>query len=171
MTDPIFPSENPYNHSVNYYNEYVQSCSVVPVSVYNQTLYSIVAETSAENSVHMPTEKTAKPMLGRRLFVVFAGAGFLQHLKNLGFKTFSEIIDETYDQIENNKQRWTEAFNQVKFLCNQPYTEISKLITPIVEHNYCRLMNLLSLNNPITDIENLLNQSFNLKVNNVQSKI
>jgi len=110
--------------------------AVMPVQVYNQTAYSIVAETHAKTEVSFFTEKIAKPLLARRLFVVFANYRYLYNLRQLGFQTFDGIIDESYDNIYNNELRWAAAFEQVKQLCQRDQQEVLAMIQPIAEHNY-----------------------------------
>ena len=75
-------------------------------------------------------------MLARRLFVVFAGYKFLYNLRKLGFQTFNGVIDESYDLIEQEQERWSAVFEQVKYLCSMDQQEIYNRIRPIVEHNY-----------------------------------
>jgi hypothetical protein len=50
------------------------------------------------------TEKTAKPIWAKRLFVMFGTPGFLKKLHELGFKTFDHVIDESYDSMLNAQQ-------------------------------------------------------------------
>ena len=79
-------------------------------------------------------------MFAQRLFVVFSCKSYLENLRNLGFKTFSNIIDESYDlEIDDNK-RYAMAFEQVKWLCDQPQEEIYEKLKPIAEHNYNLVM-------------------------------
>ena len=80
-------------------------------------------------------------MLAKRLFVMFSGYKFLQNLQQIGFQTFGNVIDESYDQIPDNQQRWSAAFEQVKKLCNMDQQEVFEKISPVVEHNYSLLMN------------------------------
>jgi hypothetical protein len=131
------------------------SSQIIPVKIYNNTCYSIVAETTARNSYAFYTEKVVKPMLAKRLFVVFAGKHYLKGLKDLGFRTFDGIIDESYDNIEDNEIRWRMAFDQVEFLCNQPQKEILTKIMPIVIHNYRHSLNYNWVRNLNYTIEDL----------------
>jgi hypothetical protein len=110
--------------------------NVVPVDIYNDTCYSIVTETIHISDYVMLTEKTAKPLIAKRLFVMFAGSGYLAHLHRLGFQTFDSVIDESYDLELNDTTRWTRAFEQVEYLCSQPQEIILQKIQPILEHNY-----------------------------------
>lgn len=112
---------------------------IIPVKIFNETVYSIVAETGHLRP-SIPTEKTWKPMIARRLFVMFSNAGFLRDLRNSGFKTFGTIIDESYDDIEDNHERWTRAMQQCEWLCLQDPVEIMQQCNDILEHNYTMVM-------------------------------
>lgn len=124
------------------YDGYLTALShVIPIDTFNSTAYSIIAETDHDNTLSFYSEKTAKALVGRRLFVAFTGYKFLQNLRTLGFKTFDGIIDESYDLIKDDNQRYTQAFEQVKYLCNQPQEIILQQAQPILEHNYDLIMN------------------------------
>jgi len=140
-------SKNSFNHlmssnPINYYNKKnVWIAHVIPFEVYNKSAYTIVTETGYKNGVSFPTEKTAKPILAKRLFITFSGQYFLRSLKSLGFKTFSEIIDESYDLEENNEIRFKKAWCCVEQLLNSSQEYVLEKIKPIVEHNFNHLMN------------------------------
>jgi hypothetical protein len=57
----------------------------------------------------------------------------------MGFQTFDGIIDESYDEVENDWERYAQAMTQVERLCQMPQEAILSAIRPIVEHN-CKLM-------------------------------
>lgn len=126
---------------VTYHGHSVGLYSIIPIDLYNQTAYSIVAETNIDNRITFFTEKIAKPIIARRLFIVFTGWKFLEGLKGLGFRTFNGIIDESYDQIEDNTLRYAEAFKQVEQLCRMDQLEVYKKIKEVTEHNYKVLIN------------------------------
>ena len=79
-------------------------------------------------------------MIARRLFVVFSGWKYLENLRKLGFQTFDNIIDESYDQIFDDKERWAAAFEQVTKLCDMNQAEVLEKISARVEHNYNLVM-------------------------------
>lgn len=140
---------------VRYFGCVLPLSRIIPLSVYNQTAYSIVAETSADNRYTFPTEKIIKPMIARRLFVVFSSVNFLRNLRRLGFRTFDCVIDETYDSIENNQQRWAAAFAQVQKLCDLDQTWVFEQIQPIVEHNYNIAMTTDWNSQPLQEIKKI----------------
>lgn len=107
----------------------------IPIEIYKRSWYSIIAETAAQKS-NFITEKTAKPLFEKRLFVMFGAQGMLSRLHKLGYKTFSDVIDESYDLEPNNIKRWTMAFEQVLKLAKADHQAIYKQIAPILEHNH-----------------------------------
>lgn len=109
---------------------------VIPYKVYNKTSYSLVCETSYQNDFSLFSEKIAKPLLSYRLFIAISGQHYLKNLKSLGFKTFDCVIDESYDNIANDEQRWSHALEQAVWLCDQDFNKVLKKITPILLHNY-----------------------------------
>ena len=126
------------NHSIDkvrYHGQELSVSQIVPTKIYNQTNYSIVAETNAENNFSFPTEKVTKPLMAGRLFVVIAGQHYLRNLRSLGFKTFDSIIDESYDAEPDPKQRWSMAMQQCEWLCQQDPALILEQVKPIVDHN------------------------------------
>jgi hypothetical protein len=125
---------------VRYHGHQCHLSQVIPMTVYNNTAYSIIAETDHDNTLSFFSEKTAKPIIARRLFVVFSGYKFLHNLKAQGFKTFDHVIDESYDLEFDDAKRYSMAFDQVQQLCSQPQQEIYEKIKDVVEHNYQLLM-------------------------------
>jgi len=85
----------------------------VPWNIYQQTYCSIAAESVSSGSMFFMAEKISKPMMAQRPFIVFGIQGYLAHLNRLGYKTFHPYIDESYDLVEDDIQRWTMAFEQV----------------------------------------------------------
>lgn len=128
------------SNTIRYLGQETWISHVVPVDIYNQSAYSIISETYDDNTFSFFTEKTTKALIAKRLFVMFAGAYYLQNLRELGFKTFSNVIDESYDLEEDHNKRHQMAFDQVSYLCNQDQTAILEATKPTLEHNYNLLM-------------------------------
>ncbi len=70
---------------------------------------NIVMEThfdaDSSNGVFL-TEKTFKPIKHGQLFFIAGPAGSLQRLRELGYRTFDSVLDNTYDRIQDHTQRW-----------------------------------------------------------------
>jgi hypothetical protein len=65
------------------------------------------------------TEKTFKPMRHAQPFVLFAPPGSLALLRRLGYHTYDHHIDNHYDRIINNTDRFRATVEAVKNLKNQ----------------------------------------------------
>jgi hypothetical protein len=125
---------------VDYYGYDMSISQIVPIEIYNKSAFSVVAETNWDSYYAFFTEKTAKPIIAKRLFVMVAGAGYLKALRSMGFKTFNGIIDESYDTIENNQDRWHAVCKVLDWICKQDQLELIEKSRPIVEHNFNILM-------------------------------
>jgi hypothetical protein len=110
--------------------------NIVPVSIYNSCWYSIIAEGFMDDRGTRLTEKTAKALLSQRLFVYFGAVHDLRRMCTLGFRSFGTVIDETYDSIEDDQQRWAAAWQQVEYLCAQDPVRIQAATQDIREHNH-----------------------------------
>lgn len=140
------------NH-VEYYGHIMSLSQVIPIEIYNRTAYSVVAETNWDNDYSFFTEKTAKPIIGKRLFIMFAGKGYLQALRNMGFKTFDSIIDESYDNESDNIVRYQMACQQMHWLTKQDQQTILDQVKPIAEHNFNLIMSRDWYNEFIVSLE------------------
>jgi hypothetical protein len=134
---------------------------VIPIKVYNDCAYSIIAETDFDNTLSFWSEKTAKPFMARKLFIAFTGYKFLENLRKLGFQTFGSIIDESYDLEADDEKRYAMAFEQVKWLCNQPQAEIYAKLQPIAEHNFKLVMERDWTDYSAKRIESVVNSAIN----------
>ena len=54
----------------------------------------------------------------------------------MGFQTFDNIIDESYDQELDPELRFKKAFDQVLHLCQQDQATTLAQVKPITQHNY-----------------------------------
>ena len=136
--DGIDIPKDPVNftiESVELHGQRVSISQVVPIGIYNETAYSVVTETNFMNSYTFYTEKIVKPILAERLFVAFAGQHYLRNLHNLGFKTFGNIIDESYDEEPDMDIRYAMIYEQMLYLFKQPQEKILEQVRPIAEYN------------------------------------
>lgn len=148
-----------FNHTVtmvNYYGYEMRLSQIIPIQVYNQTAYSLVAETNCDNYYSFFTEKIVKPILARRLFIVFSGCNYLKNLRSLGFRTFDSIIDESYDTVTNLQVRGKLILEQMQYLIKQDQKAVLKLVQPIAEHNYQVMMETNWLRNCTNQISWLM---------------
>jgi hypothetical protein len=109
--------------------EYDLWCSVDRTHLLN-TFFSVVPETVffdaywCVNKNHLfVTEKTYKS-IAHNPTIVLGRPHTLKYLKSLGFKTFSDIFDESYDNIENDWDRYEAVMSLVETLCKMDYIEL-----------------------------------------------
>lgn len=106
---------------------------------YKQTLVSIVTETNFTANECTLTEKSFKPLLHKHPFIIIGVPGALQGLRDLGFKTFGEFWDESYDETEAPGARFVKIANVMKKIGSwndQQIIEFRRKVKPILDHNY-----------------------------------
>lgn len=84
---------------------------------YSNSYCNIVMEThfdADQSGGTFLTEKTFKPIKHGQLFFVAGPAGSLQALRDLGYRTFDNVLDNTYDRIEDNTQRWRKLCDAIQ---------------------------------------------------------
>ena len=112
---------------------------VPPVSVYQQCAYSVVTETNAQHNYVFFTEKIARTIVCQRLFIVLSSYRYLHYLRQAGFQTFGDIINESYDLEVDDTRRWRMAFEQMQGLASMDQQQVLERIQPIVKHN-CQVL-------------------------------
>ena len=125
---------------------------------YEQTYFSVIPETLFYEAGNYISEKTLKPIAHLHPFVMLGRPHLIKKLKQLGFKTFSEFWDESYDDIENNSERILKIYEVVKSLVEKPNEEwdiMMQKLYPILEFNRLHLMKFNDKLIPNTYIKNL----------------
>lgn len=110
---------------------------------YQNTYFSIVSETLFYEFATYISEKTFKPFAHCHPFVMVSKKGTLKYLRDIGFKTFGDFWDESYDDEEDDAIRMKKIFNLVKELSNKTddeWVELYKNLKPILLYNRERLL-------------------------------
>jgi hypothetical protein len=103
---------------------------------YDRFQIELVAETMCAGITFFPTEKTFRPITGRRPFIVYGPMNFLSNLRELGFQTYNECWDESYDHYQG-QERWNRIRSVIDaVVCNGYDVELAK---QIAEHNRTHL--------------------------------
>ena len=79
--------------------------AIINPQAYTDTAFSIVTETIYDYPFTFRTEKIWKPMIMAHPFVVTANVGFYRSLHQAGFRTFGDLIDESFDEIWEPRER------------------------------------------------------------------
>jgi hypothetical protein len=104
-------------------------------SLYIDTYFSVVTETNPDVSSRYFTEKIYKVLLMGHPFIVASGPTFYRHLHNQGYLTFGNLIDESFDDINNTTDRMKRIAQVVDDLCRQDLPAFLRETKSICEHN------------------------------------
>lgn len=85
------------------------------------------------------SEKSFKGITVKRPFIILGAPKTLQTLKTLGFKTFDDYWDESYDLEMSDQRRLIKIYSIIKKISKQPLRELEILLhkmQPILEYNF-----------------------------------
>lgn len=105
---------------------------------YESTDIEVVLETLFDDDRQHLTEKALRPIACGQPFILAATHGSLEYLRSYGFKTFSDVWDESYDLIEDSEQRLISIVDLMKQIANwDPKLRAGKLAQArsIAEYN------------------------------------
>lgn len=111
-------------------------------AMYQDSYFSLVTETVFDVPLSFRTEKIWKPIAIGHPFVAVANAGYYRDLRRLGFQTFAPLIDESFDQIEDNDQRLNRIAQVVRELCQQDLAKFAQECYTVCKYNQQRLAEL-----------------------------
>ncbi len=74
------------------------------------------------------SEKVITPILYMRPFVVIGGPFTLRYLRELGFETFSDYWDESYDEIVDHKDRAQAVLLLLRNILSKPLADLQVLL-------------------------------------------
>lgn len=166
--DPLDPDRNSRANIVNALNNLGQSdqtirhldelesllpLSVTPQSTRLQNAYTpsssdpylhsyinIVTESDFEGSGGgRLTEKTFKPISCLQMFLIVGAHNSLLHLRRMGFRTFSGLIDESYDEIISPRERLRAVLAEISRLGSMNMSELATLTErahDVLFHNF-----------------------------------
>lgn len=112
---------------------------------FNESYFSVVTETifyvpiKYEYSYKFFSEKIFKPISCKHPFILMAWPFALSELKKLGYKTFSPYINEEYDNIIDDKERFNNIIQELlrlSTLTDDEWLIWQKNVKDVVEHNY-----------------------------------
>jgi len=102
---------------------------------YIDTYFSLVTETVFDYPYSFRTEKIWKPIAMGHPWLAAANRGYYRDMHNLGFKTFGHVIDESFDQIDNDTDRLKRIAMIVQDLCQQDLTEFLDHCQSVCKYN------------------------------------
>jgi hypothetical protein len=150
--ESFFPNNcTPSSASADYTAQDYQSCGI---EVVLETLFD-------DDRLHL-TEKTLRPIACKQPFILAATPNSLEYLKSYGFKTFGEIIDESYDSIQNPLDRLGAIVNLMKSIAAMSGTQkeiMYEKMHKICEHNHARFFSKDFQQQVILEFQQNINQA------------
>jgi len=112
------------------------------IDLYEDSYFNIVLETMIDiddSGGQFLTEKTFKPVFNNQFFVAVSSHNHMAHLRELGYQSFGRVIDEHYDTIKNNQERFEAVLALTKDLAAKPLTDLHSIyqqLQPEIQHNH-----------------------------------
>ena len=122
---------------------------------YIDTVCSIVSETNDNDYEVFMTEKIWKPIMAQHVFVVHGNYLYLQKLKEMGFKTFNNYFDESYDLEQDPNKRIDKIVSLCADLKQKNWQDIYLQTKALRQHNYDTMFNKEKLSLEINKTINL----------------
>jgi hypothetical protein len=139
--DPFTPKPGmeEYHHHVSH---------SIPIELYNQGYFNLLLEGDIDYQEQFcPTEKIVKTLISGMPFVLLGSPYFLEHIRDMGFRTYHELWDESYDCIVDFEKRVDSVIMLCNNLINFNWQENKAKLIEIAQHNRNQFMNLGKLSN------------------------
>ena len=136
---------------------------VHPMAFVQRSYFNIVSGTNCFKQDELGVtvnEKEFKAIASKQPMLLVARPGTLAQLRDIGFKTFGQWFNESYDNEEDDSQRLFKLAKEVERLCNISNEDWDKMLIEmqtVLDHNFDWLINHreeMSFN--FTDLKNLL---------------
>jgi len=104
---------------------------------YNRFAVEIVCETCTLGNTFFPTEKTTRPLMAAKPILVYGPQYYLARLRSMGFRTYSELWDESYD-LYQGPARWNlmrDSMNRLLDCSRSDQHEVLTQAHEIAMHN------------------------------------
>ena len=113
---------------------------------YGRFAIEIVCETYTMGNTFFPTEKTIRPIMACKPVLVYGPRYFLARLRTMGFQTYSDLWDESYDFYQG-PERWHMIQEVMQSVSEKTPDEQQQLLTKahaIALHNRRHLHDIVT---------------------------
>jgi hypothetical protein len=94
---------------------------------YDDSWFTVATETEMRPTDTRITEKVLKPIFSFHPFFVLGSRGSLRMVRELGFETFGDMFDESYDEEPDVRRRFDAVLTQVVRWCEAPESELRRM--------------------------------------------
>lgn len=122
---------------------------------YRDIFVDVICETNVSGNSFFVTEKTWRSMIAYRPFVTMSNVNFLHNLHKLGFRTFNQWWDESYDNYSDQTrlQMITQVLDTIATWSPDKLQKTLIEMKPVLEHNKQVFMQL-----KLNEIAGLINE-------------
>lgn len=106
----------------------------VPPQEFKKSVFSVISESNLDCLFF--TEKTYVPIYHQRPFMIWGAPNSHAYLKKVGFRLFDNVIDYSFDSIEDDEKRCEAFIKQVREICKIDKHELLKMTAPIAKENW-----------------------------------
>ena len=106
-------------------------------NLYQNIFVDVVVESHVVGQTFFATEKTCRPIILGRPFIIFGSKNYLLYMRQMGFQTFWKYWDEDYDSFEGPDRllKIYKLFEYIGSLSPQDRLQLYVDIKPIIDHN------------------------------------
>jgi hypothetical protein len=129
---------------------------------YTTCWWDVVLETLFDDDRWHLTEKTLRPIACGKPFLLAATPGSLQYLRTYGFRTFGDIVDESYDQIQDPVQRLeaiVDVMDHIRQLSTAERLRMQRELYDITAHNQRRFFSAEFIHDVWQELRDNLSQA------------
>lgn len=130
----MYPSRVIFDEKINKFGNNKDNLKYI----YHDSFVDVVTESRFAQPTSNYSEKVYRPIFYKKPFIMVGPPHTLHYLREQGFKTFSDIWDESYDIMEDHESRLFAIFkliDQINGMSIPKLKELYNQIIPIVEYN------------------------------------
>jgi len=111
---------------------------------YQDIFVDIVSETMYNGRSFVPSEKTVRPMLLKKPFIISGPCDFLTNLRRLGFKTFDQYWSEEYDGNDgaSSYRKILQLIDTIGSKSKDELVDMYNSMKDILDHNHNMIVNM-----------------------------
>lgn len=136
-------SEVPRDINLTEVNHNKANTFVPLISTQKNSYLEIVLETNDGNGFTLLSDKIIKSIISKTPFIVIADPCYYKMLHNLGFRTFSSVIDESWANLDSSEEKWELILNTLNYIETVGYKNFYKRVEHILEHNFNKCRSIL----------------------------
>lgn len=159
--DVVEIADGPFDPYTLIVKKYFHNVSqTFPIKLFNKARFNLIVESDLDwNHEFFLTEKTIKNLIVGMPFVMVSTPNFLKNLKEIGFETYSSLWDESYDTIDDYKQRVEKIVELCDNLESFDWAKANSELIRIGNHNRLTFLSLgKDLENEFLQLESTIDK-------------